>query len=203
MSKVAVETKQCRSCEAVLRIEEFYGPERSYCKECEKSQKKEYNASFRGKAAQALTDSRKAVRRVERDHGIKVEDTLTLHEVLWTLAETDCTYCGRETPEHDRQLDHITPIKYSHRNTFDSVCMACSTCNKSKQDIPVITYMLQSCDIYEARALIDCISSRSVKTFEEAFKELAEQAKAYYETKAIEAIERTRDDGQISAARSE
>ncbi|WP_428909056.1 HNH endonuclease [Niallia sp. Krafla_26] len=189
-----LETKQCRKCNGVLSIEGFYGPERSYCKACEKEQKKEYHSTFRGKAYVALNDSRKAVRKVEQEHGVKVEDTLTLHEVLWTLSETECAYCGRETPVNERSLDHITPIRYSHKNTFDNVCMACSSCNKSKNDMPVLTYTIQSVAPYEARALFDEISQRALQTFEETIEEHAEYAKRYYEAKALEAWEKVNTD---------
>ncbi|WP_422392259.1 HNH endonuclease [Niallia oryzisoli] len=192
----ALETKRCSKCQQVLSVEEFYGQERSQCKACEKSQKKEYNATFRGKAAQALNDSRKAVRRVEVEYGVKVEDTLTLHDVLWVLSADECVYCGREVPESERSLDHITPIRYGGSNSFSNVTCACRACNSAKCDLPAITYMLQSCDTLQARTLIEVISSRSVKPFEETFRELAEHAKTYYETKAAEAVERAKQNEQ-------
>lgn len=186
--------KTCTRCIEVKPVGEFYTVARSHCKECERvsanERMKRYGATFRGKCAQAYQTAQKAVRKVEAEHGIEVTNTLTLLEIMFTLSQKECTYCGRETEEKDRTLDHITPIRYSKLNTFDNVSMACATCNRSKSDMPAIMYMIQSCDAYEARTLVDIKASRSAKTFKEAFLDLAEDAKVYFAEQAMQATKR-------------
>src|SRR5699024_4241810 len=198
---VKIEIKTCTKCEKEKQVNEVYGIARSHCKDCERSaaseRMKQYNATFRGKASQALQTARKAVKRVECEQGVEVDDTLTLPEVMMTLADLECAWCGRDTPENERTLDHITPIKYSHKNEFSGVCMACADCNRLKSDIPAILHMIrEGTDTYEARQLIDRIALRSRRTFKEAFEQLAADTKTYYDTKAAEAIAAIEMDGE-------
>lgn len=120
--------KTCARCQVEKPIEDFYAPNRSHCADCEKAQKREYHSTFRGKAAVALQDSRKAARKVEREQGVTVVDTLTLRQVMFALGESECAYCEREIPEKERQLEHITPMKYGGGNTLENITMACATC---------------------------------------------------------------------------
>lgn len=182
--------KTCSRCTQTKSVSEYYAANRNWCAVCEKSQKAKYHGTLRGKSAQALQDTRKAVRKV----GVEVKNDLTLFDVIWTLADQECSYCGRETPEQDRTLDHITPLKYNGGNTLSNVTMACKSCNTVKSDTPVILHFIrEAIDTDEATALIERIANRGGMTFKEAFEKLAEDVQEYYLTKTQEAIEKAGD----------
>ncbi|MFC7321960.1 HNH endonuclease [Halobacillus campisalis] len=135
-----------------------------------------------------MQDSRKARRKAEELTGEPITDELTLIQVVWTLSSAECSYCGKEIPESERSLDHITPMKHGGSNTFDNITCACKCCNASKNDLPAILFLLQSAESREARKLIDGVSLRGHKSFHEAFIELADSAKFYFDKRAEQAL---------------
>ncbi|GGH72733.1 hypothetical protein GCM10010978_09920 [Compostibacillus humi] len=177
-------TKVCTNCKTEKKLEQFYAPSRSHCIDCErraaKERMKRYYATFRGKAAQALNDSRKAVKRIEREQGVKVEDDLTIYEVLWIFSEPCCAYCGKEVPEQDRTLDHITPIKYGGSNTFDNVMMACRSCNSAKADRPVYDFIHRQQNIEATKQLVERVAARRVTSYYDVLDEWEQQATYYH-----------------------
>lgn len=198
MSKQPIAERTCSRCEVEKPLQAFYNSERTYCIECERVTARErmkcYNGTFRGKASQALQDSRKAVKRIELEQGMEVEDTLTLIDVLWVLSEKECAYCGEEIEEKSRTLDHITPMKYYGGNTFSNVTMACASCNRIKNDLPVIMHMIrEETDERQALQLFERMASRSNRTFSEVFEQLSKDARTYFEHRTVLAIERIKE----------
>lgn len=186
--------KQCSRCKKTKTAADFYAINRSHCIECERKDAKErmqqYNATFRGKASQALRDSRKAVKRIEVETDRKIDDDLSLHTVLWVLSDTTCAYCGKEIPEEERSLEHITPMNYGGSNTLDNITMTCITCNKVKGELPVLLHFIrEEVDGDAVIQLVDRIAGRSHTSFKEAFERLGEDAKAYFDYKTQQAIE--------------
>ena len=203
------DTKTCIKCGLDLPLTDYHQDANSKdghvgtCRTCWTEYDRQRGQTLHRKARLALKDSKRARKKAEEFRGESITDTLTFHEVLWVLSDSVCALCGQDVEIHERSLDHITPMRYGGSNTLENATCVHKSCNAAKSDLPAITYMLQSCDAYEARELIDRMASRGNRTFNEAFLQLAEHAKAYYETKAKEALERIKDDGQISAARSE
>jgi hypothetical protein len=146
-----------------------------------------YNGTFRGKSSQALQTARKAVKKVEKEQGVKVENTLTLNEVMFTLSASECLYCGRETEEHERTLDHLKPMKDGGENSFHNVCMACMECNRLKGDTPLMLHFIREVDSDDAFRLVEQIATRKGVHFIEVFEELTTEIKRYYAKKVEKA----------------
>lgn len=191
MNQVITDDKRCTRCQVEKDVSQFYGEERPRCKECEKAQKAEYHGSLRGKAGQALQDTRKARRKVEQEQGRPIADTLSIYEVIFTHGEPECAYCGRDTPKHERTIDHIIPMRYGGANSFSNTVMACKGCNNVKSDHPVLAHMLREVpDDRRFIQLVDRIAQRKRQPIGEVLQELSDAARAYYEDRAAKQIER-------------
>ncbi len=187
-------TKVCRKCDEEKTVHEFYGAERSYCKECERvdanKRMKKFAGTFRGKAMYALGDSRKARRKVEKEKGITIKDDLTLYDVLLILAENECAYCGQDTKQSDKTIDHCTSMRHGGDNTFQNIVMACRVCNSLKSDTPLLLHMLKYCDNYEVAKVLFALTARRQKPFDEVFADLTEDAKRFYDERTAILIAR-------------
>lgn len=179
------ELKVCTNCGKEKELTEFYKPKRSHCKECERSsarmRMKRYNATIKGKAMQALNDSRKAVRKIEAETGREIKDDLTFLDVAFVLGYPECSYCGKYVPEDERTLDHITPMRYGADNTFANITMACFKCNRSKNDYPALSYLHKKQDKYGIQQLVDRIACREQISYDDAYMILVEHAVNYFE----------------------
>ncbi|MGP4077292.1 HNH endonuclease signature motif containing protein [Halobacillus sp. K22] len=184
--------KRCTRCQTEKPLEEFYGVKRSHCKACEcveaAERMRRHNGTFRGKASQALQSSTKAVRKVEKELGISVTNDLGLFEVAFILADETCSYCGKDVPENERQLDHVTPLRYGGANTASNCTMACGHCNREKSDTPALLHMIREVEDYYVMKLVDRLALRKQQTFQEAFEELSADARKHLEIKAEEAL---------------
>lgn len=179
------ELKVCTNCGKEKDLTEFYSPKRSHCKECERrsarTRMKRYNATIRGKAMQALNDSRKAVRKIEDETGREIKDDLTFLDVAFVLGYSECSYCGKDTPEAERTLDHITPMRQGGDNTFSNVTMACRSCNSSKGDYPALSFLHKKQDKYGIQQLVDSIARRERISYDDAYMILFNDAVNYFE----------------------
>lgn len=185
--------KTCTRCQVEKPIEEYYKPNRYECIECERVDARErmrrYNGTMKGKASQALRDSKKAVNRIEAETGRKVTDDLNIYEVIHTLHEETCLYCEKETDISERSIEHLTPIRHGGSNSFSNIRMACMRCNRTKADLPVLLHLIH--EETEPRAITDIIgtiSLRSRKDLSETFEELGNHTKSYFSDKAEKAI---------------
>lgn len=43
-----------------------------------------------------------------------------------------CHYCGKEVPENNFHVDHMTPLSRGGSNKFENLCLSCPHCNMSK-----------------------------------------------------------------------
>ncbi|WP_272031218.1 HNH endonuclease [Oceanobacillus kimchii] len=150
-----------------------------------------YGATLRGKSAGALQSTRKGIRKLEAEHDIKIEDTLTVDDVMEVLSQEECSYCGEKTELRDRTLDHISPMRYSRKNTPGNVTMACSRCNQSKNDMPLIMYAAQQAiGVDKITDLIMTMAIRDDGYVDDVFKELSEFGNLYFDNRATKAIEK-------------
>lgn len=179
------ELKVCTNCGKEKDLTEFYKPKRPHCKECERSsarmRMKRYNATIRGKVMQALNDSRKAVRKIEAETGREIKDDLTFLDVAFVLGYPECSYCGKDVPESERTLDHITSMRHGGDNTFANITMACFKCNRSKNDYPALSYLHKKQDKYGIQQLVDRIACREQISYDDAYMILVEHAVNYFE----------------------
>jgi len=69
--------------------------------------------------------------------GVKIEpiDVTKIHE-YWGLT---CAYCGST---ENLTLDHIVPLSQDGPHTFDNICIACQSCNSSKNNKKLINWIL-------------------------------------------------------------
>src|SRR5690625_4247275 len=124
--------KKCTRCKQEKVIREFYRDNRSHCASCERESARErmrkYNATFRGRSAQALNDSRKTARK----YG--VYDDLTLDDIMYvfSISGGECVYCGKVS--EDYQLEHIVPMSRGGTNTLSNITTSCPACNIAKHN---------------------------------------------------------------------
>lgn len=181
------ELKVCTNCGKEKDLTEFYLPKRPHCKDCERRsariRMKRYNSTFRGRAMQALNDSRKAVRKIEEETGRKIKNDLDLLDVVIVLGYSECSYCGKDVPEDERTLDHITPMRQGSDNTLSNVTMACRSCNSAKGDYPALSYLHKKQDKYGIQQLVDRIACRERISYDDAYMILFKDAVNYFEAK--------------------
>lgn len=187
--------KTCTSCKQTKAIEEFYKSDRYHCIECErksaKERMREYYQTARGKASQALGDSKKAVKRIEEEQGITIKNTLTVEEVEAIFISEECAYCGEHIEERERTLDHVTPMRHGGENSHANCVMACADCNRLKNDMPVLLFMLKNSDADNVyKVFLELSERRNGASFAKLYAELAEHAKNFYDMQTAKAIER-------------
>lgn len=132
--KKEIEKRTCTRCEEEKDLSEYYSDGRYLCIPCERetarSRMSRYNKTLRGKASQALTSSRKTIKR----NGYNVKDDLTLMDVIFTfaMAEGECSYCGKVTDDY--HMEHIVSLAKGGPNTLSNITVACKSCNSSKKN---------------------------------------------------------------------
>lgn len=162
-----VESRKCSRCEQYKVPSEFYGENRSHCKECERTsasnRMRRYGATLRGKASRALQSSRKTIRM----NGYDVLDDLTLIDVIFTFAHAsgECSYCGNVTSDY--QMEHIVPLSSGGPNTFSNLTVSCGPCNKSKHNRDLLEWR----EFKEVAAVIDGLASRRGCSIAEVLEE--------------------------------
>lgn len=65
------------------------------------------------------------------------EDGLAM---LGIIHADPCAYCGKAASE----VDHIVPLSDGGQNAWDNLAAACRTCNSSKNDRPLLLWMLHA-----------------------------------------------------------
>jgi 5-methylcytosine-specific restriction endonuclease McrA len=178
-----IETKRCKRCDEVKPLDEFsahrkYRDGRDHrCKGC----RVKYRQLPENKAKQAVHYSSYKV----KQSGLEVEDTLTSHQVGFTLSEGSCIYCQEPLEYTEATVDHIIPLSRGGRNTFDNIGCACSKCNRNKYDRPAILFMLQSCEPYANRKLLERMALRSGRTVPEIYELLAKDVQAFFAIRVV------------------
>lgn len=130
------QAKTCVLCNRKLSIENFYDAKRSLCIECERKTARQrmrlYRRTLRGKAAQALTDARKTIRKNNYD----VLDDLTVDQLIDAFEFFDsCAYCGKPfSGLSDMSIEHIVPLSKGGDNTISNICIVHRSCNSKKHD---------------------------------------------------------------------
>jgi HNH endonuclease len=168
--------KTCSKCHEIKPLSEFSNHKGnadgkfSYCKPC----RVEYRKQPKQRAKQAIC-------RMKHD-GLPLD--LKPTEIAWTLADKTCDYCGTELEYSKTTIDHIVPTSRGGRNTFENIACACSKCNTAKRDRPAVLYMLQSCEPYANRKLLERLALRSGRTVPEIYELLVEDVKEYFASRA-------------------
>ncbi|SIS54045.1 hypothetical protein [Salimicrobium flavidum] len=176
------QTKQCAECTFTKPLTHFYGDKTQKdgkmrrCKECQRNYDAQRAGTLRRKARLATKDA-------NRNH----EGTLSFYDVIWTLAETECMYCGEEVEEAKRTLEHVTP-----GNDFGSIGMCCTSCNSRKHNTPFIVFAVRHLTDYQTVRIVDRLALRRAQSFEETFNELYDDMKRYFTEKHERALEEAR-----------
>jgi 5-methylcytosine-specific restriction endonuclease McrA len=143
---------------------------RSECGECRKSAR-----------SNPVTRSKQAISRMKYN-GLSLD--IKPIEIAWTLGDKTCDYCGTELEYAATTIDHVVPVSRAGRNTFDNLACACSKCNTTKRDTPVILFMLRECDPYANRKLLERLALRSGRTVPEVYELLIEDVQEYFASRA-------------------
>lgn len=158
-------------------LTEFDNSNDGRCKSC----RAEYRRKPENKARQAVSMFRYRL----RQSGAAVEDTLTSHDVAMVLNEGTCSYCQRELTYSDATVDHVVSLNRGGANTFTNVVCACKSCNVSKSDKPALLHMIQSCEPYATKKLLERLALRRGVATEEIYSELVIDAQEYYRQQAV------------------
>lgn len=148
--------KWCPSCCTVQSIANFHkngNTVRSFCKPCEvvrsmKSRKeptvkqrerrnkssaeckrRKYHGSERGR----LTEINRCHERRASAGTLGISEWLTVVE----LFNNECAYCGNE---RNLTQDHVIPINKNGEHNYRNIVPACSSCNSSKSNRPLIEW---------------------------------------------------------------
>lgn len=180
--------KKCTKCHVEKPLGEFrthkhYGIY-THCKSCESELNREYKASPVGKSRQTLSKSRYT----HRQSGASAEDTLTSHEVAMVLNEGACNYCQRDIDYSEATVDHVVTFGRGGANSFSNVVCACKSCNSSKADKPVLLHLIQSCQPYATKKLLERLALRRGVSTEEVYTELVIDAQAYFAEQSAQAV---------------
>lgn len=130
------QAKTCVLCNRELSIDNFYDAKRSLCIECDRKTARQrmrlYRRTLQGKAAQALTDARKTIRKNNYD----VLDDLTVDQLVDAFEFFDtCAYCDKSfNGLSDKSIEHIVPLSKGGDNTISNICIVHRSCNSKKQD---------------------------------------------------------------------
>ena len=171
-----IRMRRCARCNESKPLEEFHrnlkatSGYRSECRECRAERR-----------ANPVTRSKQAISRIK--HRIKscdIDDSLNSMDVIWVLSDSACDYCGAELEYADTTLDHVIPVSRQGPNTFGNIVCACSRCNSSKGDKPVLLYMIQSCEPYANRKLLERLALRRGSSVSEVYSELVLDTQRYF-----------------------
>ncbi|NAP00425.1 hypothetical protein FRY77_31065 [Halomonas sp. MG34] len=130
--------KVCRRCDQEKPVTDYYGPTRSYCKECERK-------DARKRMARPGNRIRTAFRRAKRTaRQFDAPDDLSYDDVAYTfaIAGGHCAYCGQ--PSQRLQLEHIVPLSRGGWNSLCNVTTACPSCNRRKRTTALLTLTEQN-----------------------------------------------------------
>lgn len=108
------------------------------------------NRTNRCKSCKNSLDDRasRAIRRLRyraKKEGIPLEVTLKEIRQLYDAHDGRCVYCGVTEDETGKShhLDHVTPTRRGGTHHMSNLVLACSTCNLTKADKPLITHFLE------------------------------------------------------------
>lgn len=163
--------KTCTKCNSQKQLSEFYfrkdnNTHRNECKECTKAAKavresvpgvkviraqkeRERRKTYKDKINSTLRKQRstyllETVRLANLNNRHKrrsiTADGITTAELkLWKTEQFPCcVYCGSTA---NLTMDHIEPLNTGGTHTVDNLCIACKSCNCSKQTKSLIHFM--------------------------------------------------------------
>jgi 5-methylcytosine-specific restriction endonuclease McrA len=181
--------KKCTKCHVEKPVSEFNKDRRiksgirAYCKTCQSAERR----SPVNKAKQVLSISRYKIRQT----GAAVEDTLTSHGVAMVLSEGSCVYCQHPLTYTESTVDHVIPFSRGGANSFQNVVSACKSCNSSKADKPALLHMIQHCEPYATKKLLERLALRRGVSTEEIYAELVLDAQSYFAEQSAQAVAST------------
>jgi 5-methylcytosine-specific restriction endonuclease McrA len=151
------------------------------CKEC----RFKHRRVPKVKAQQAVYKARNKRRQAEKLRGNPIKCELTSNQVAFVLNEGSCGYCQKPLTYSEATVDHIIPHARGGSNTFDNVISACSRCNSSKVDTPALLFMLQNCEPYANKKLLERLALRSGESVSDVYAGLVADTQVYYEQQAV------------------
>jgi 5-methylcytosine-specific restriction endonuclease McrA len=134
-------TRQCRICTRILPTDKFEIDSRkkdkrtSRCYECKYASDDKAQRAYRSLKSRSLKQ------------GVPVEVSAKEIRLLFEMLDSCCAYCGkRPAKEHNLHLEHIVPLSENGRSTLANLLPACSGCNISKSNKPLVTHFFDNRD---------------------------------------------------------
>lgn len=97
----------------------------------------EYRKKPLPKARRVAEPIRRRALRFKNNPQTSVDDKETIQYII-TLLSDPCSYCGNE---NGGIIDHIVPLEKSGSNHWSNLTSACVSCNSSKTNKPLISYL--------------------------------------------------------------
>jgi 5-methylcytosine-specific restriction endonuclease McrA len=183
--------KTCTKCHEVKPLSEFSKDVSSRdgkqhrCKECAKVAHRNYKASYKGKAVQALSNSRADKREAEKLLGNPIKDTLNSEQIAFVLSTGECIYCKTDLSYKDATIDHVISMRNGGENTYENIVCACGTCNRRKNDKPVLVFLREYFNHTQLRRVVDRLATRQGKTYFRVWGELEADVFVYEVTSSV------------------
>jgi 5-methylcytosine-specific restriction endonuclease McrA len=126
----------CPGCKLYKEPDKFYTHNStrrysSWCRGCEKDNRKLRSSSFEYKILSAKIDHER------REHIMTTNKTLTIDDIkeLFDLQDGKCAKCQRGfSPILKYEIDHIVPASKGGDLSIENVQLLCKSCNCSKKD---------------------------------------------------------------------
>lgn len=109
--------------------------------------------------------------------------------------QNKCFYCEINFDKKDKKytIDHIIPIKNKGSNNIDNIVLACKSCNCSKQEKEVSSWIKRKFNAEESEFLLKKLADYRAKLTEKLMNEYANIVKASTELKADNKIKSLED----------
>lgn len=82
-------------------------------------------------------------RNVKRDYGIADKVTGAQLQRLYEISNKACFYCSTHVSPAEVHFDHMDPLKKGGSHTIENLCVACRTCNTSKNSDTIDEFLLR------------------------------------------------------------
>ena len=174
MSQEKKNERTCRSCGETKAVELFErdsryeGGRSTRCRSCKSGDPRQrfYNINRKAEAA-----------------GIPLELKYKDFELMFTLSESRCFYCGitQEESGSTHHIDHIIPKSKGGSHNEPNIVMACEKCNRTKGSRAVLDFY-DRCEEFTAERLarvIYYVAAHSNRTMDEVYEEWLDQKEEY------------------------
>jgi len=135
--------KLCKRCGNKKPLRDFYPHSYStngrmaHCKDCTKDAVAKYSKTEGGAVRHRM--AQRIRRKGSLPGKIAASEWLGLCDAYSVPGGVLCVYCSR--PTANPTIDHVVPLVAGGQHTIENVVPGCKSCNSSKNDRPLMTWM--------------------------------------------------------------